>query len=387
MAMALVSGALANKHQNGGAAWTRLSWVLGLKKLGFQVYFVEQIDRAHCVGASGAVVSFADSMNLAYFQEVTGQFGLADSAALIYEQGEALFGPPWTELIEFAEAADLLINITGHLTVLPLKNRPRHKVYVDLDPGFTQFWHASGNSGPRLAGHDYYFTVGENIGTPGCSIPVGDIRWRAIRQPVVLGDWPVSEAGHQDRFTTVASWRGPYGRVEQSGAVFGLKAHEFRKFIELPKRVKQEVEIALDIQPGDSKDLDQLRHHGWRVVDPKQVVPDPLGFRRYIQTSGAEFSVAQGIYVETQSGWFSDRTVRYLASGKPVLIQDTGFSHNYPVGEGLLAFRTLDEAVKGAECIAQNYESHCRAARALAEAYFDSNKVLGRLLEEIGVAP
>jgi hypothetical protein len=132
--------------------------------------------------------------------------------------------------------------------------------------------------------------------------------------------------------------------------------------------------------------LNLLRDHGWRVVDPTEVAPDPSAFRRYIQTSGAEFSVAQGIYVETGSGWFSDRTVRYLASGKPALVQDTGFSRNYPVGEGLLAFRTLEEARAGVEQIQRDYAGHCRAARALAETYFDSGKVLGRLLEEIGVA-
>jgi hypothetical protein len=141
----------------------------------------------------------------------------------------------------------------------------------------------------------------------------------------------------------------------------------------------------LNIHPADKKDFDSLRGHGWHIVDPKDVAADPSAFRRYVQTSAAEFSVAQGIYVETQSGWFSDRTVCYLASGKPVLVQDTGFSRNYPVGEGLVAFRTLDEAVAGAEQIVRDYDRHCRAARALAEGYFDSNKVLGRLLDEVGL--
>jgi hypothetical protein len=149
----------------------------------------------------------------------------------------------------------------------------------------------------------------------------------------------------------------------------------------------QEFELALDIHPAEQRDLSLLRQYGWRIVDPKVSASDPLSFRRYVQGSGAEFSVAQGIYVETNSGWFSDRTTRYLASGKPALVQDTGFSRNIPVGEGLLAFRTLDEAVAGAERIARDYENHCRAARALAEEYFDSDKVLSKLVEEIGIAP
>jgi hypothetical protein len=167
--------------------------------------------------------------------------------------------------------------------------------------------------------------------------------------------------------------------------VFGLKVHEFRKFLELPRRSPYVFELALDIHPSDVKDLESLRRNGWRIVDPKQVVPDPAAFRQYLQTSSAEFSTAKGVYVETNSGWFSDRTVRYLASGKPALVQDTGFSRNYPVGEGLIAFRTLDEAVAGAEAIVRDYEKHCLAARKIAETSFDSDKVLARFLKEVGV--
>jgi hypothetical protein len=178
---------------------------------------------------------------------------------------------------------------------------------------------------------------------------------------------------------------GPYGPVRYAGTTYGLKAHEFRKFIELLRRVRQRFEIALDIDPADERDLVALRGHGWHVIDPKVVASGPVAFRRYVQASGAELSVAQGIYVETESGWFSDRTVRYLASGKPALVQDTGFSRNYPVGEGPVAFRTMEEAVVSAERIARDYAEHGRAARAIAEAYFDSDRVLGRLLEETGL--
>jgi hypothetical protein len=208
-----------------------------------------------------------------------------------------------------------------------------------------------------------------------------------MRQPVVLGCWPAWSEADPDRFTTVANWRGSYGPVQYGGKTFGLKVHEFRKFVDLPRLARQRFEIALNIHPADEKDLNLLRHHCWRIVDPKMVAPNPVAFRRYVRASGAEFSVAQGIYVETESGWFSDRTVHYLASGKPALVQDTGFSRNYPVGEGLVAFRTLDEAVTGAMRIADDYEEHCRAARLLATTYFDSDKVLGHLVEEVGVVP
>jgi hypothetical protein len=202
-----------------------------------------------------------------------------------------------------------------------------------------------------------------------------------------LDDWPATSTGWTQRFTTVANWRGAYGRIEHGGKAYGLKVHEFRKFLDLPRRAPGVFEIALNIHPADASDLEALRDHGWTVVDPVGASVDPDAFRRYVQGSGAEFSVAQGIYVETESGWFSDRTVRYLASGRPALVQDTGFSRTLPVGTGLLPFRTLDDAVAGVERIASDYDTHARSARALAEEYFDSDVVLGRLVEEIGVAP
>jgi hypothetical protein len=387
MTTVVVSSVIANKPLNGGNAWVVLSWVLGLKKLGFRVLFAEQIGRESCVDAAGAVTSFEQSVNLAYFKRVMQQFGLAGSAALIHEDGEQVHGLSYEELLDLAEAAELLVNITGHLTFEPLMRRLRRKAYVDLDPGFTQFWHAVGDAGPRLDGHDYYFTVGENIGTPACSIPTGGIRWRPTRQPAVLDHWPVSREGDRSRFTTIATWRGPYGSVQYDGKTYGLKVHEFRKFIEMPGRTRPTFEIALDIHPDEEKDLKLLHHHAWQLVDPRVVAPDPTAFRHYVQGSGAEFSVAQGVYVDTHSGWFSDRTVRYLASGKPALVQDTGFGRNYPVGEGLVAFSTPEQAIAGAERIGRDYEKHCRAARALAEDYFDSDRVLGCLVEEAGVAP
>jgi hypothetical protein len=187
------------------------------------------------------------------------------------------------------------------------------------------------------------------------------------------------------RFTTVAAWRGGYGPVHADGKLYGLKVHEFRKFIELPRHADAIFEIALDIHPADQKDRLALEHNCWCLVDPHEAAGDSSAFRHYVQQSGAEFSVAQSIYVQTNSGWFSDRSVRYLASGKPVLVQDTGFRRHLPVGKGLIAFRTFEEAVRGTQAIAADYPAHCLAAREIAEQYFDSDKVLNRLLEEIGL--
>jgi hypothetical protein len=382
----VVSGALANKYRNGGGAWERLSWVIGLRRLGFDAYFVEQIDPAACVDAAGAVTALADSVNLAWFRSVTQRFGVADRSALVDADCKQCAGVSWPRLLDIAASAELLVNLSGHLSLPPLRDRIRRRAYIDVDPGFTQFWYAAGIAGARLEGHDYFFTIGENIGNPACPIPTDRIPWRPIRQPVVLDDWPVSVEGSSDRFTSIASWRGPFGPVEHAGRTFGLKVHEFRKFIELPRRAPRHFEIALDIHPADDKDRQSLLNHGWHLVDPREVAGDADTFQRYVQGSCAEFSVAQGIYVDTNSGWFSERTVRYLASGKPALVQDTGFSQNYPVGEGLVPFRNMEEAVIGAERILAGYDKHCRAARAIAEEYFDSDKVLGRLLEEVGIA-
>lgn len=383
MTVAVVAGALANKPRNGGAAWVRISWALGLARLGLEVWFLEEISRGACVDGRGRPAAFEASLNLRYFREVTARFGLATRSALVYEAGERIHGRGARELFELAEQADLLVNISGHLAWEPLKRRFRRRVFVDLDPGFTQLW----RRGSRLDGHHHYLTVGENIGTRRCSLPTGGLRWRPVRQPVVLEQWPVSRSGDRGRFTTVTSWRGPYGPVEHRGRRFGLKLHEFRKYVELPRLVPSTFELALAIHPADRGDLDVLAGQGWRLADPMVVAGHPDSFRSYLHGSGAEFSVAQGVYVETRSGWFSDRSARYLASGKPVLVQDTGFGRSLPVGEGLVPFGTLREAVSGAHRIASDYERHARAARLLAEEHFDSDRVLRRLLEDVGVSP
>jgi hypothetical protein len=204
------------------------------------------------------------------------------------------------------------------------------------------------------------------------------------RPPVVLEHWPVARAARSNRFTTVGSWRGTFGKIEIDGRSFGQKAHEFRKFVTLPLHRSYCFELALDIHPAEVSDLESLHANRWRLVDPYCASGDPEKFRDYVQGSSAEFSVAQGIYVDTNSGWFSDRTVRYLASGKPALVEDTGFSSTLPVGRGLIAFRTLDEAIAGADSIVEDYEAHCAAARRLAEDVFDAEKVLSALLRETG---
>ena len=373
MAIAIVSGALANKPNSGGEAWVRLSWVLGLRRLGFDVHFVERLP-------SG------DPDGRRHFEAVVDEFELGDRAALIGDEGRALFGTGESELAELASAAEVIFNISGHLSEGAILEGPRTRVYVDLDPGFTQIWHADPGLAFEVGGHDHYATVGLNVGRPGCPVPGAGIEWIPTLPPVVLSEWPAATgpAGPL-RFTSVATWRSPYGQVRVGDRLAGLKHHEFRRVLTLPERVPAaRFELALDIHEGDRADLDALREHGWEIVSSLEAAATPGAFRAYLQGSGAEFSGAQGVDVEGATGWFSDRTAAYLASGRPALVQDTG--GGFPAGEGLLTFTSPEGAAEGARQLAAAPEEHAAAARRLAEEHLDSDRVLGRLLEKVGVS-
>jgi len=366
MARILVSGAVANKPFSGGEAWVRMSWVRGLRRLGHEVAFVEQIESA-------------EPDNLETFQVAVAALAPDCPVALLCDGGDGI-GMTLAEVVEWARGADLLVNISGHLELVAVKEGPRRRSYIDVDPGFTQIWPEEGTAA-RLEGHDTYFTIGENIGTAACSIPTAGREWLPLPPPVTLADWPLAPPLRQGRFTTVATWRSPLGTLIYGDKEFSGKHHQWRRLIQLPRRVDREFEIALQIHPDDEPDEIALEANGWHLTDPRKVAGDPLAFHSYIQRSAAEFSVAHPVYVDTASGWVSDRSVRYLASGRPALVQDTGIGDRYPVGEGLLTFSTLDEAVAAVEAIAADYEGHVRAARALAEAHFDSDLVLARFLE------
>jgi hypothetical protein len=279
---------------------------------------------------------------------------------------------------------DVLLNVMG--AIAP-EDRPvaGRRVFVDIDPGYPQMWEQLGLA-DVLRGHDQFVTIAENIGAADCLIPTCGLDWVTTPPCVALDDWPVAKA-RGSGFTTVATWRNPYGTVEYDGVTYGSRVHEFRKFLELPRLVGARFELALDIDAAEVADLRALERNGWQLVDPRAVAATAGAYQSFIQGSGAEFCVAQNMYVATRSGWLSDRSLCYLASGRPVLAQDTGFTDHYPVGEGLIAFSTLDQAAAGVDEIERNYEHHSQAARALAEEYFDAAGVLGALIERLARAP
>jgi hypothetical protein len=388
MPIAIVAGALANKPNSGGEAWVRLSWALGLQRLGFDVYFVEEIAASACVDSAGAPAPFADSVNRRHFEAVTGEFGLSSKSALLWEGGAEHCGLAPAEVGRLLRDADLLINISGHLREAMLEG-PRVRVYVDLDPGFTQAWHADRSIDFTVSGHDRYLTVGLNVGRPDCPIPTGGLDWIPILPPVLLEEWPPAPPPPWPlTFTTVATWRSPYGELEIGGHRMGLKHHQFRRFVELPERAgAARFEIALDIHPEDSADLEALRSHGWKIVEPRSVAAGPAAFREYVRSSGAEFSVAQGVYVEAGSGWFSDRTAAYLAVGRPAVVQDTGLDGPAAAPGALVSFADLEAAAAAVETVVEHYDDHVRAARDFARERLDSDLVLGRVLDLVGVQP
>jgi len=276
--------------------------------------------------------------------------------------------------------------VMGFLSDEEIMSCAPKRVFLDIDPGFGQMWQALGLHDP-FQGHDAFVTIGENIGQPGCEIPTCELDWITTRQPIVLDYWPSgSSDGNGQPFTSIASWRGAFGPLEYQSRKYGLRVHEFRKFAGLPRLSQDTFQLALDIHPADVNDISLLTENGWSLVDPRIAAGDPWVYQTYIQNSKAEFTVAKNMYVQSHSGWFSDRSACYLASGKPVLAQDTGIKNLYPTGEGLLTFTSMAEAVSGAEEISRDYGRHSRAARAIAETHFDSDKVLGRLLNQLGAS-
>jgi hypothetical protein len=313
------------------------------------------------------------------FLEIAATFGLDGRAALIETGNRECVGLGRDELAAFVTGADLLLNISGSLADPELLAASRRRVFVDVDPAFTQLWDAAEGLELGLDAHDTFVTIGRQVGKAGCAIPTGGRRWLTTVHPIVLENWPVADAVRRPALTTVGHWRS-YGSIHHGGVHYGQRAHSLRTLIELPSVVNGPFALALGIHPGERADLDALGRHGWQLVDPAEVAGTPAAYQDFVSGSWAELGVAKLGYVASRCGWFSDRSLCYLASGRPVVAQDTGFSEWLTTGEGLFAFTDSQQAAAAIETIRSDYGRHRRAARALAEDVFDSDHVLEELL-------
>lgn len=379
MATIAVSGSLAQRPGRAGHAWVFLNYLLGFRDLGHEVLFLDRLEAA-MLGPGEAGLAPRDSRGARWLVETMASVGLDDCYALLLDEGETI-GLSRAEALVRLGRSDLLLDFNGFLADEELLAAAARRVFFDIDPGFAQMWSELGLT-EMLEGHDAFATVGLNLGGPGCTVPTGGREWVTTTQPVLLERWPAVAGG--TAFTSIGSWRGPFGPVEFEGVTYGLRAHEFRRFAELPRHCDAPFEIALDIDPADAADAERLRAGGWGLADRATIGADLGTYRSYLQGSLAEISIAKNMYVRSRGGWFSDRSTCYLASGKPVLAQDTGFRDHLPLGEGLLSFEDMESAVAGVEAILAAPERHTQAARELAAEHFDSRKVLPDLLERLG---
>lgn len=381
----VVAGSVAQKPRHGGHTWVFLQYVLGLQRLGWEVLFLDRLEPEMCVDDAGRPCPAQLSLNVHYFRDLMERFGLGGDYALFAggEDGGEVHGLDRRQVLARVRDAELLLNIMGFLDDEEVLASARRRVFLDIDPGFGQMWRALGWT-DVFAGHDDFVTVGLNVGRADCTIPDCGLDWVTTPQPILLERWPAAPPA-AGRWTSVGAWRGPYAAVDYDGLTYGLRAHAFRDIVELPRLVEAELEIALDIDAADRADVSLLENNGWRLVDPRQAAGDPWRYRQYIARSAGELMVAKDMYVRSKSGWFSDRSICYLASGRPVVALDTGLAGNLPLGEGLLTFRTVEEARAAIVEVSSDPLRHSRAARRIAEECFDSDRVLGRLLDRLGV--
>ena len=358
--------------RGGGHLWVFLNWALGLRALGCDVWLLDVVYPSDSLAQMRA--------NLDLFRSRLAPFGLADSIAVIRQSGESLPAEQWSGCpgLEAVEDADLLLDFSYHLPAEVIR-RFRKSAQMDIDPGLLQTWLVRKQL--NVAPHDVYFTTGETVGTPAARFPDAGLPWQYTPPCVALDAWPVSSAPGDAPFTTVTHWYSGEWLVEADGTTYeNTKGVAWQPYLDVARRAKTPLELATDAF-SDPTEEKKLRDHGWRLRDSWQEITTPEDYRRYIQQSRGEFSCVKPSCVRLQNAWVSDRSLCYLASGKPVVIEHTGPSRLLPDAAGMFRFRTPDEAVRCLETVAADYDRQCRLARALAEEHFDARKVAARLLE------
>lgn len=396
----IVSGLIA-QYPIGGVTWDYLQYLLGLAALGHDVYYVEDSEQwpydpvKKGTGQDGAY-------NAAYLASIMARFGFAERWAYRFPGGSlpegTVFPEVWYGLSDerrrtVVRTADLLINVSSGIGDPARYGERRRLVYVDTDPVFTQIRAVTEpDFRNHLNGHHAHFSYGEGLAAVSDAaaglVPATGHAWRPMRKPIAVTEWRPSTP-HRDVFTTVMNWTS-YPDVAYGGRSYGQKDEEFVRFADLPARVAPTV-LELAVGAGRTRRLPRgrLLEQGWRLVDPMEVAADLDGYRRYIESSKAEWTVAKSGYVIGQVGWFSGRSACYLAAGRPVVVQDTGLTGLVPTGEGILTFRTPDEAAAAIEDVDAHYSRHAAAARAIAHDCFDAAMLVGRLIDGAagGTAP
>jgi hypothetical protein len=379
-----------------GMAWEALHYVGGFHRLGHDVYYIEDTwDWPYYTPGQTRIVDACRS-TADYVCRMMTWCGLPDRWAYraLAQKGRT-YGLSESQFKDVFEQADVLINLTGSTILHDEHFKIPIRVYLQTDPGAGEILVAKGDREviEMLEAHTHFFNFAENLGAADCTLPSGPFKYHLTRQPVVL-DWFTPLGGGSTngnrpsngalRFTTVGNWKQTGYDIEWQGETYTWSKHtEFLKFIDLPRRIGQPVELAL--ASVDKKTTRLLLSHGWRVTDAYSLTTDILPYRDYIFGSDGEFTVAKDQNVRLRTGWFSERSASYLTAGKPVITQDTGFGRVLPTGEGLFAFHTLEGIAAAFEAINSDYQRHSRAARAIAEEYFRAETVLAKLIDDLGL--
>ena len=391
-----------------GVVWQVLHYLEGFRRLGFDVYYVEDTG-AWPYNPEENTVAADSSYSIGLLRQVMATYGFSDRWAYRDVMRDCSFGLSEPQIQRLFDQTDILVNLTASTVLRAEHLRVPVRVYLETDPVLPQIEVARGNSSylEQLGAHTHHFTYGENLGAPDCGVPIERFRYLPTRQPVILDWWtgPSHPGGNgaptapRACFTTIANWRQSGKDIEWNGEHYTWsKHHEFLKFLDLPKRAPQPLELALALKSGagteehswsglsdvDAEALRLLTSHGWQVVNAMSFSKQTQPYRDYILHSRGEFTVAKDQNVRLRSGWFSDRSACYLAAGRPVITQDTGFGKFLSTGEGLFGFNTIEEILGALEAVNSDYEKHSRAARVIAEEYFKAETVLAKLIEDLG---
>jgi len=369
-----------------GVTYQFLHYLLGLRRLGYEPYYIEDSGRWIY---DPRLNEFSPDVtgNLELVVPVLQAHGFGDRWAFRgnYPEGRC-YGMSEAQILQLYREADGFLNVTGAQEIREEHLAVKRRIYVESDPFASQVKVAAGDAGmiEMLAAHDRHFSFGENLGARDCPMPLEKFQWLPTRQPVAVELWDQGDATGGSTYSTITTWHNKGKDLQWRGDTwYWTKDREFERFLDLPqRRPAQCFELATSV---DGEVQRRLRDHGWRQVGSIEISRDADLYKRYIQQSRGEFTVARDQYVRPNTGWFSDRSVCYLAAGRPVITQETGFSKYVPTGRGLFGFRTMDDILQAVDAIESDYSGHCRAARELAAEYFAAEKVVGSLMQRAGL--